>query len=384
MVTDGSGQNVEMLGGHEAQLGMYQGGTVALKDAAVVAPLYREVVHVLVRSQALEQEKYDGHELTGELLRDLLVVDGREVYAGSRNSGMRHSAREILAHYGIEVNEIPFNEKQTALTEVVISTTGMFSKAMQKRLKNGDFRYLTLNADAIAQRHSHFAVHTIPKASFRDERGQPIPSQDVSTVATPAFLVARRDASPKLIAAVLDALYHGELAREHPDLIPREEARAYLHGMPVHETAREYFYPYDYSYLTRGIESLAATKELLVALGAGLYLLWTLRSRRKERQRHDEREANRERLDRFLDRTVAIESAQIGVTDPALLAKHLEEVTRIKLEALDELTDAELRGDRVFSIFLMQCANLINRLQLKIIAHNADAAERDQECDPAE
>ena len=52
-------------------------------------------------------------------------------------------------------------------------------------------------------------------------------------------------------------------------------------------------------------------------------------------------------------------------TDPARLNKFLDEITEIKLKALEQLTDETLRGDRVFSIFLMQCANLINKLQFK-------------------
>lgn len=88
--------------------------------------------------------------------------------------------------------------------------------------------------------------------------------------------------------------------------------------------------------------------------------------------------ANRVRLDSFVDRTIAIESAQIGVSDPVRLAEYLDEVTRIKLKALDELTDAELRGDQAFAIFLTQCANLISKLQLKIISLDRTSREQTQ------
>jgi TRAP-type uncharacterized transport system substrate-binding protein len=364
-----------MLRNGTAQLAMYQGGTVALGDAAIAAPLYREVVHVLVKKRVFDVTKYQGREPNGELLRDLLIEDDREIYAGASDSGMRHSAHEVLKHYGIDAEEVRFTDKETPSTEVVISTTGMFSRAMEKRLKTGDYRYLSLNADALANRHTHFVTHSIPQASYRDQRGRPIPDRDVSTIATTAFLVVRQDASARLVNAALAALYQGDLGREHPDLILRDEARSYLHGMPVHVTARGFFEPYDVAYLVNLIESLAATKELIVALGASVYLLWSLRRRRHEKVRDAEMEANRVRLDHFVDLTIAIESAQIGETNPTQLAEYLDEVTRIKLEALDELTDAELRGDRAFSIFLMQCANLINKLQLKIITHTREPAE---------
>jgi hypothetical protein len=366
-----------MLRSQTAQLAMYQGGTVALDDAVIVAPLYREVVHVLIKKRVFEDSKYEGRESTGDLLRELLIEDGGEVYAGAKTSGMRHSAREVLHHYGIDAEEVHFTEKETPSTEVVISTTGMFSNAMENRLKGGTYQYLALDSDAIANRHTHFVVHKIPKASYRDRDGRPVPERDVSTIATTAFFVVRHDASPRLVKAVLDALYQGDLGREHPDLIPQDQARSYLHGMPVHATARAYFEPYDIAYLLGLIESLAATKELMVALGAGVYLLWTLRRRRQEKLRNAEIRANRNRLDQFVDQTIAVESAQIGVTDPTRLTKYLDEVTQIKLKALDELTDAELRGDRAFSIFLMQCANLISKLQLKIITYTTGSAGED-------
>jgi TRAP-type uncharacterized transport system substrate-binding protein len=371
--TDGSRENIQKLRSHFAELGMYQGGTYDLNDIAVVAPLYHEVVHVLVKKRTVGQPQDEAHELSGELLRGLLVVDegeadAIEVYAGGIDSGMRRSAKEILEHYGIDTNKVRFTERETPSTDIVISTTGMFSEALQLRLKGSEYQYLSVDADAIAGRHTHFVPHTIHRASFRDETGQAVPNREVKTVATTAFLIVRRDASPKLVRAALDALYQGDLGREFPDLIPKDKAKPYLHGMPVHEAALQYFYPLDYGYLKDAVESLAATKELLVALGAGLYVLWTLRRRRLKRQRQAEIKANRVRLDWFVDRTIAIESAQMGVTDPQRLTEYLEEVTRIKLEALDELTDAELRGDQAFAIFLTQCANLISRLQLKIIS----------------
>jgi len=53
-------------------------------------------------------------------------------------------------------------------------------------------------------------------------------------------------------------------------------------------------------------------------------------------------------------------------TDAHRLEGYLDEITRIKLKALDELTHEDLRGDRMFLIFLMQCGNVINKIQSKI------------------
>ena len=49
-----------------------------------------------------------------------------------------------------------------------------------------------------------------------------------------------------------------------------------------------------------------------------------------------------------------------------VLRMYLDQVTQIKLHALDELTDEALRGDQMFAIFLAQCSNLSRKIQLKI------------------
>ena len=64
-----------------------------------------------------------------------------------------------------------------------------------------------------------------------------------------------------------------------------------------------------------------------------------------------------------------IEKLQIATTDVKKLEKYLDEVTQIKLEALEELTEEDLRGNQVFSIFLDQCSGLRNKIQLKILSH---------------
>ena len=63
-------------------------------------------------------------------------------------------------------------------------------------------------------------------------------------------------------------------------------------------------------------------------------------------------------------------------TDPTRLESLLDEITQLKLKALDELTDDEVRGDRMFSIFLLQCANVINKIQMKIMRYAGGGMEQ--------
>ena len=53
-------------------------------------------------------------------------------------------------------------------------------------------------------------------------------------------------------------------------------------------------------------------------------------------------------------------------TDIDTLKSYLDRVTEIKLEALTRFTQEELRSDQSFEIFLLQCGNLISKIQMKI------------------
>ena len=383
--SSGSGENIASVSGDRrfVTMAMYQGGSVALpSDVMVVAPLYREVVHVLVKKDLLdnlETVNQDDPEMNHDLLRELLIVQKKEIHAGKEDSGMRFSAMEIMDHYGLSTEEVTrdvsFSDDESA--DIVISTTGMFGQKMEDRLRRSDYRILSLQARAIAHRWPYFVEHDIPRGFYRDQNSGPIPSRPARTIATTAFLVVHRETSPKLVKTCLSALYKAGLGKTtvHLELIPRDDARKYLHGMPVHATADEFYSPLDIGYLTTVMESIIASKDLMFAFFAGIYLIWSLRRRSQERRRLADIKANRVRLDEYVDETIAIESAQIDVVDPARLEVYLDEVTRIKLRALDELTDEALRDDRVFSIFLMQCANLISKIQLKIITYSSSGGD---------
>ena len=71
-------------------------------------------------------------------------------------------------------------------------------------------------------------------------------------------------------------------------------------------------------------------------------------------------------LEDLLLKTLAIEKAQMEELNIDSLNKFLDDITMIKMQAIEELTHADLRDDRLFTTFLTQCANLIHKIQFKI------------------
>lgn len=200
----------------------------------------------------------------------------------------------------------------------------------------------------------------------------PVPDRPIPTVAASALVVVRDDASDKLVRLLLDSLFEDNLLSHFSTMFAPQEARD-LSPARLHPVTRRYHDPFgQYGLMHTILEGLAAGKELLFALGAAVYLAWDRWRRLKEKENQQQVHRQKERLDTFLEQTLAIERKQMSVDDVQQLKKLLDDVTDIKLRALSNLTHEDLRGDRTFSIFLMQCANLISKIQRKIGSTSKD------------
>lgn len=353
--TDGSVQNRTMLLGGQADIAIIQGGSAPIDQLAVLAPLYPEVVHVVARR--------------GEA-REIENLTGKRVILGPDGSGMRQSAERILDHYAL--TDLITDESGDYFgilpdapgIKGAIVTTGYMNRDLKRVLATGEFALLPLDARAIDVKNAYFQATEIPRGLYREK--PPIPSAPTETVATTALLVAPETVSPMLIDAVLPAIYNEGLGLRFPTLIPPREAID-ASPVPVHDAARSFFNPPDrIARVTAVMESLAAFKELSVALVAGIYLLWSRYRRITERAQEQAIQIQKDRLDEYLERTLTIERAQMDSEDTDKLQDFLDQVTEIKLEALSELTHETLRSDQSFAIFILQCGNLISKIQMKI------------------
>lgn len=366
-VTSGSVENRQLLIAGEVDLAMIQ-GDVLLDDTdaesvrlQIVAPLYPEAAHVICRA--------------GDDIESITDLDGRKLYLGAAHSGSHASAERLLAHYDVQWTEPDESDGakefpdllRDGTVDAAIYISGTQNPMLTRVLASGDFKLLPIaEADGFAARSAHLRAFDLPRGMYRG--APPVPAETVRTIATTAFLAIRSDSPSGLVKAVLPAIYEHGLRAQFAVMIPRQQA---LRWCPVepHHLARGYFDPVDrVGTIAAMMESIAATKELLVALGAGLILLWQWRQRRERRRKEAILKAEKERLDALLAETLVIEARHLEISDPVQHRPMLDEVTRIKLPALHELTEEELLADQAFSIFLIQCANLINKIQLKIIS----------------
>ena len=357
--TSGSSNNRERLlsgdGPDRVDLAVLQDGAVSMTDLYLVAPLYRELLHVIVRKR-LKIESISG-------------LKGKRVAVGRVGSGMQVSADKVIHHYQLEVSRqaVSFSELLTDPDlDAAIVTSGMLGADLREVLGDKRFDLLAVeDAEAFEEKHFFFKSAVIPKGLY-SENPSPIPSADLKTIATTASLAAGPGVNEQLVGALTGLIYESELRQEFLQLMDREEA-AQLSSLRLHPASRKYFFPQDeIGELTTLLESISAAKELFFALAAGLYLLWDRLKRRKEKEEELHYIAQRERLDDYLERTLVIEKEQMELSDIGALESCLQRVTLIKLEALGELTHQDLRSNQAFTIFLMQCGNLISKIQRRI------------------
>ncbi len=358
--TRGSVENLEMLRQGRAELAVVQAGSGSLEGHEVLAPLYRDVVHVIVR-RGLGMESV--HDLRG-----------RRLALGPTGSGTRYNAQAVLRHYRIDYEALQekdryFGElKEDQALEAAIITTGLLNPDLQQLLAGGQFDLLPiLVAKSLSLRHHHFSAFEIPRGFFGEDAASPVPPEDTLTVASTSLLMAGRGTSGRLVQETLSALYGSRrIRRQIPTLLTQSEA-ALWSDLPLHPSAAEYHRPYGgLGILANFMETLAALKELLFALGAALYLGWGQYQRVQERERQAAMQRDKDHLDDFLEETIRIEKAQMESDDPARLRRYLDQVTEIKLRALEELTHEDLRGDVNFSIFLQQCTDVVHKIQAKL------------------
>lgn len=352
--TRGSGENVSRLLKQEVEVGLVQAGAASLGGLAVVAPISTEVVHLIARADTSIQSVSD--------------LKGHRIAIGPPDSGTQSSARQILSHYGIGAEDVSLIESyflellSDNQLDAAFVTTGVRNVQLAELFATRRFRLIPIDgADALALKHSYLRRFEIPQGLYGE--GPAIPGSTVRTVATTAFLVCRPDAPAALVTEMLSVLYDHSLQELLPGLIPQREALSTNAGH-WHDVARTFFDPFDHlGYTANVMESLAAIKELLVAFGAALLLGWDRWRRLKEGEQEARLQVLKERLDQFLQRTIDIEKRALLQQDPNSLQNLLREASHVKLEALDELTQEDLRGDRMFSIFLQQCSNLTQSLQ---------------------
>jgi len=362
--TDGSLENRELLEAGEVDIAMVSADTLLPKTLAVVTPVYDEFVHIIVRWDS----KIDA-------IRDL---SGKRIIYGPLGSADHAHAEVIFAHYGVtpspdssewvetyELSKLP-------IVDAAVEITSMSSPGLRKLMGGGHFRLLPVDdAQAIAFDHNYYKVDSIPRGIYSGKLA--IPGEPVETLSCTARLATRADAPAPLVKAVLNTVFGERLQREFPGLLTQIEAEERV-GANWHPTSVSYLRPYaGIDTVATFLESLSAARELIVAFVALLWLCWTRYRQLSEEEKNENYMIQKERLDIFVNRTLELDKQLTDTTCTEELRELHSKVTELQHLALSELTEDDLRGDRMFSIFLSQSNSLCRKIENRLLSRRLAA-----------
>lgn len=230
--TAGSSENIDRLERGDVDLALLQADAVGSSAIAVVAPLYYEAVHILVKSEL-----------------NILTIDqfkSRRVVVGSEKAGAHSIARLLLGRSGLSLDDIEIDRtdwrglKENPIADAAIVVSKLGSPDLAALLTAGRYHLLAI-PDSWQFALDEPAFHpllVLPKSY--PECG--LPDTGIATVATTAFLAAKTETPAVLIHEVLKSLFDPELVRA-TGILSAERA-AHWQGIAWHPAAREFFQSY--------------------------------------------------------------------------------------------------------------------------------------------
>jgi TRAP transporter TAXI family solute receptor len=233
--TGGTWDNRDRLLSGEFDLAPMQASAVGGQELAVVAPLFYEAVHLLVRRDGPVQSVAD--------------LSGQEIAVGPQGSGSRRAAELVLDSFNLDESACPRivlkwprlreasnNDKMSSkIPSVAIICIGPGSDLVQSLLADKTWQLMSLTGSVnISLQHPTLRPMTLLQSSYP---GVVLPESGIETVGTTAFLVSQRNAPDRLIETALTALYREPVMT---GLIPAKNA-AEWQGLAFHRAARTYF-----------------------------------------------------------------------------------------------------------------------------------------------
>ena len=272
--SDGSVMSMRRLESGEADLALIQNGTPGGDDIRVIAPLYQEVLHILVRDDS-----------PATSLRDLR---GRNLAIGPEESGTRQIVQNLFKHYGFDDGEFEpsFDNVSTACKQLidgeldaVFAVVGVHSKAIQDAMATSRVRLIGIGqagavggeVEGLRLHHPNINTYVIPAntypSAFDSEIGRP--HAPVQTLTVPSLLVCRSALSETIVNDITASIFSNRapLILVHP-------AAAHIHepedptslSYPLHPGADAFYHRHDPSFLITYADIIALTISLTISL----------------------------------------------------------------------------------------------------------------------
>ncbi|WP_027849234.1 TAXI family TRAP transporter solute-binding subunit [Marinospirillum minutulum] len=358
--TKGSVDNRGRLLKEEADLAIIMIGSATLRNLELVAPLWQDYMHLIVRKDSK--------------IKGIMDLQGHNIALGSKGSGYRAQSMMLLNHLGINENTIGMNEfyfsrlLDTPELEGAIVTTGMLNPDLRDVLMSGEFKLLPIElAEGYSLNHSQISTTLIQPGTYTSAAG-PLPTEGVKTIGTLAVLAARPGLPDDLIDKLHTVLFSEELRRKAPvmvDLNPLEDRL--LRYMPMHPASARYYNPYaGFDELSRSLSWFSQNRwlvfGLLIAIIAGwLQIKYMQRLRDLRKRNHLETG-----LEKIFREAVELERSQKSAKDIRLLHQQLNEALTLKNQAVSLAQGNHLNDSVLLLTTLQQCSDVMRQIEWRL------------------
>ncbi|MBM81966.1 MAG: hypothetical protein CMJ78_15445 [Planctomycetaceae bacterium] len=375
--TTGSLQNLKMLKDNKVEFALYQSGTASRFDELqskvvdgessirFIANLFPEKVHLVSRFDVRIQSIAD--------------LSDKNVAVGEVDSGDYAMAMWLFQKFGIKlakerIHALKFADLPKAFAEkridAAILTVGSRAPILMQLFSSSDQILLPiLQADALTQHDVVLSTTVIPTGLYRPTDGG-APGTDIQSIALNAQLLCRDDVSTTLGETVTNLVVNQAFARRNQLKELFEGGRDFAQRKPefeLHPGARSVFEPEirpllnpDFVEATEGMRSFVVS----ILIAAFLCFRWW-KNRIEKAQEH--------RLDRYIRDLLEIERRQLGLDGPDrnlddvdALQDLLDEVTKLRQNALEDFSAHELNDDRAADCFLEMCHALSDKINAKM------------------
>lgn len=216
--SSGSVDNVQQLHAGDVDLAFVQASALDGQRDAIVAAVFYEYVHVIVRRRLG--------------LKTLTELEGRRVSLGNSNTGSRLTAKDLLAKARVTTAPDARNQPWTALRDdptldAAIVTVGSDNPTIREFLA-GEFELLAIPDIDL---DGPYASVSFPVDAYRG-----LVRPGLKSIRTPAFIVTTQDAADELVRSTLAALYSDSKL----DVLP-PSSRANWSLLNWHPAAIQYF-----------------------------------------------------------------------------------------------------------------------------------------------
>jgi TRAP transporter TAXI family solute receptor len=223
-------ENRKMLVTGKAHLGLLQASAVDIEQVAVIAPLYREFGHVIVRKNSP--------------IRSIEDLNGLTIAVGPDGSGNRASALKILAFFDVTEQNAKFSKDDFVQLETernldaAIVVTGLENPKLWSLFETGDFRLLPIPSREEIFLATGFDPATLKSADYPMALN---PEEEISTVTTAALLVVHEGERDAIVEAACECLLADGLLESLPGRLSPENFLYLTKSLPMHPAAVRFF-----------------------------------------------------------------------------------------------------------------------------------------------